>query len=120
VALHRHVFGGKDNLERVLGRGLVVATHYSGTGVAEMVFAKIAPERVMFHSACDLDPMCRGVLLNLALACAVEHALTDLSQRPPAHLVVALRAALQTLHAALASRTSTSSRAELAEVTHNN
>ena len=84
--------------------------HYSGTGAAEMAFAKIAPGRVKFHSACDLDPICREVLRpNHPMECAAEHVSKDLCQRPPPRIVDALRAELQRQHERLAARASTPS-----------
>lgn len=109
MALGQHVSGSHENLKRVLDKGLVVTTHYSGTGAAEMALAKIAPGRVKFHSACDLDPICQAVLLNHPMECAAEHVSKDLCQRPPPHIVDALRAELQKHHARLAARASTSS-----------
>ena len=46
VALGQRVSGSHENLKRVLDKGIVVTTHYSGTGAAEMALAKIAPGRV--------------------------------------------------------------------------
>ena len=84
MALGQHVPGSHENLKRVLDKGIVVTTHYSGTGAAEMALAKIAPGRVTFHSACDLDPICREVLrLNHPMECAVEHVPKDLCPPPP-------------------------------------
>ena len=90
MALGQHVSGSHEHLKRVLDKGIVVATHYSGTGAAEMALAKIAPGRVKLHSACDLDPICRAVLLNHHMECAAEHAPKDLCQRPPPRIVDAL------------------------------
>ena len=83
MALGQRVSGSHENLKRVLDKGIVVTTHYSGTGAAEMALAKIAPGRVKFHSACDLDPICQEVLLTHPMECAAEHVSKDLCQRPP-------------------------------------
>lgn len=110
-ALRERVPGSLDCLDAVLRRGLVVTTHYSGTGAAEMALAQVAPGRVRFHAACDLDPRCREVLLHHPPDCAAEHVTEDLCAGPPKHVVDEMRAELRKYQDKLSAGTSTSSNA---------
>ena len=60
-ALAEEVPGSMVHLQEVIGRGIDVTTHYSGTGAAEMACAAIAPGQVKFHGAGDFNPTCREV-----------------------------------------------------------
>ena len=110
-ALRERIPGSLARLDAVHRRGLVVTTHYSGTGAAEMAVQRVAPGRVRFHSACDINPICREVLLNHSPECAAEHVMLDICARPPRHVVDELQAALLKCLDKLRARTSTSSRA---------
>ena len=92
--LSAHVPGSLQCLEDVSNRGLVVTTHYSGTGAGEMAMAKVFPGRVRFHSACDISPTCQHVLLNHGPECAAEHVTKDLLARPPQKIVDRLKSLL--------------------------
>ena len=92
--LPEHVPFGMQMLEDMSKRGVVVTTHYSGTGAAEMATATILPGRVIFHGACDLNPTCQKVLLNHGPECTAEHVSADIMARCPKHIVDQLRADL--------------------------
>ena len=93
-ALSQHVPGSMDHLDAMRQRGVVVTTHYSGTGAAEMATSQICPGNVRCHGACDFNPTCQKVLLNHGPECAADHVSTDLLARPPKHIVEKLRATL--------------------------
>ena len=93
-ALAVKVPGSMQCLEDVSHRGLVVTTHYSGTGAAEIATGKIFPGKARFHSACDINPTCQRVLLNHGPECAAEHVTTDLLARPPKVIVDRLKSLL--------------------------
>ena len=92
-ALAEEVPGSMVHLQEVIGRGIDVTTHYSGTGVAEMACAAITPGQVKFHGACDFNPTCRKVLVHHGAESAAEHVTTDLCDRPPPHILEESRAA---------------------------
>ena len=117
-ALAEDVPGSMVQLQEVIGRGIDVTTHYSGTGAAEMACAAIAPGQVKFHGACDFNPTCRKVLIHHGAESAAEHVTTDLCERPPPHILEQLRAELRTHQDKLGapSRASTPSRSPEREV----
>ena len=117
-ALAEEVPGSMVHLQEVIGRGIDVTTHYSGTGAAEMACAAIAPGQVKFHGACDFNPTCRKVLIHHGAESAAEHVTTDLCERPPPHILEELRAELRTHQDKFGapSRASTPSRSPEREV----
>jgi len=90
--------GSLGRLERLFARGVVVTTHYSGTGAAEMALAGISPRigGVSFHSACDIDRTCQQVLLAHPDHSRAEHCFGDLCARPPLEVQRTLRSGLST------------------------
>ena len=86
-ALIEHVPESDECLEDMSLRGMVVTTHYSGTGAAEMAVEMVLPGRVHFHSACDVSRTCQQVLLQHGPECSPEHVSTDLTARPPRAVV---------------------------------
>jgi len=105
--LSKHVHGSLQCLEDMSSRGMVVTTHYSGTGAAEMATAQVLPGRVRFHGACDVNPTCQHVLLNHDPECAAEHVTNDLLARPPPEIVDKLRQTLKEYQDKAAARAST-------------
>ena len=111
AAWRERVPGSLARLDAVHRRGLVVTTHDSGTGAAEMAVQRVVPGRARFHGACDINPICRDVLLNHPPECAAEHVMLDICARPPQHVVDELREGLLKCLMKLRARTSTSSKA---------
>ena len=109
--LERSLPGSEDRLRALFHRGIVITTHYSGTGSAEMAVKGI--ERavahdvrastpggagyrgVTFHSACDIDARCQYVLQNHRPEHRAAHCFGDLCSFPPLDLMVRLRTALK-------------------------
>ena len=60
-------------LERKLDVGLDITSHYSGTGAAEAALSRIAGDRMVPYSACDIDLVCQDVLLHHDVGAAPHH-----------------------------------------------
>ena len=93
-ALAEHAPESQQCLESMETRGMVVTTHYSGTGAAEQATETVLPGNVHFHGACDINPTCQRVLLSHDPECAAEHVFSDLLARPPKDIVDRLQATL--------------------------
>ena len=86
-------------LRRKLEIGLDITSHYSGTGAAEVAFAKIAGDRMVSYSACDVNKVCQDVLLHHSVASAPRHVFADLCDRPPGEVMERLRRRLKEVQA---------------------
>ena len=86
-------------LRRKLEIGLDITSHYSGTGAAEVAFAKIAGDRMVSYSACDMNKVCQDVLLHHSVASAPRHVFADLCDRPPGEVMEKLRRRLKEVQA---------------------
>ena len=86
-------------LTRKLEIGLDLTSHYSGTGAAEVAFAKTAGDALVSHSVCDINATCQDVLLHHSAASAPRHVFADLCQRPPVKIMEKLRRRLQEVQA---------------------
>ena len=86
-------------LARKLEAGLDLTSHYSGTGAAEVTFAKIAGDRLVSHSACDIQSVCQDVLLHHSGPSAPHHVFADMCDRPPAEVMERLRRRLKEVQA---------------------
>ena len=86
-------------LRRKLEIGLDITSHYSGTGAAEVAFAKIAGDHMVSYSACDVNKVCQDVLLHHSVASAPRHVFADLCDRPPGEVMGRLRRRLKEVQA---------------------
>ena len=77
----------RGRLAKILSKGLVVTTSYSGCGFFEVTLARIfevlglAPELLQVYSACDNDPLCQQVLMSHNGPSAAQHVNMDLCER---------------------------------------
>ena len=82
-------------LRRKCEVGLDITSHYSGTGTAEVALAMIAGDSMVSYAACDMNAICRDVLLHHPPASAPQHVFSDLCERPPGEVMERLRERLK-------------------------